>query len=41
LLEKKNDINRRRARMTLYQLRDKIGELDEKSIPVLGFCQPK
>ena len=27
--------------MTLYQLLDKIGDLDEKSIPVLGFRRPK
>jgi hypothetical protein len=30
---------RRWGRMALYQLLDKIGDLDEKLIPVLGFRQ--
>lgn len=40
LPERNNGMNRRRVWMTLYQLLDKIGDLDEKSIPVLGFRQP-
>lgn len=34
-------MNRHRAGMTLHQLLDKIGDLDERSISVLGFRQPK
>jgi len=35
--EGKNGINRRKGMLSLHQLLDKIGELDEKQIPVPGF----
>jgi hypothetical protein len=34
-------MNRRWARMTLRQLLDKIGDLDEKSILKVSFQRPK